>query len=44
MDYLLDTNILVHFVRSSALWEKIERDLQPFAPANTLYISAVSKG
>lgn len=44
MDYLLDTNILIHFVRSSVLWEKIENDLQPFAPGNNIHISAVTKG
>lgn len=44
MDYLLDTNILVHFVRSSILWEKLESNLQPFNKENTIHISAVTKG
>lgn len=44
MDYLLDTNILIHFIRASEIWKKADISLQLSNGQNTLYISAVTKG
>lgn len=44
MDYLLDTNILIHRVRLSSLGQKIEREFQLFSGNHHLIISAVTKG
>jgi len=44
MDYLLDTNILVHQVRQSTLGQRIERDFQLLSGNQNLFISAVTKG
>ena len=43
MDYLLDTNIVIHFVRNSKLSEKIEREYFQTKDLN-LYISIVEIG
>lgn len=44
MDFLLDTNILVHCVRRSPLGKKIEQEFQLFSGDHSLIISAVTKG
>ncbi len=44
MKYLFDTNILLHYLRRSALGRKIDQQINPFAPANTLLLSIVSVG
>lgn len=36
MDYLLDTNILLIYVRQSELKEKLDRRLNLFSPEHTL--------
>lgn len=44
MDYLLDTNILVHRVRLSSIGQTLEQQLQLFSGNHNLIISAVTKG
>jgi tRNA(fMet)-specific endonuclease VapC len=44
MDYLLDTNLLLIYLRQSSLKEKVEQQLQLFTSENTLLISVVSIG
>ncbi len=44
MHYLLDTNILVHLVRNSEKSEEVQLIFNLFDAAQSLYISAVSKG
>ena len=44
MTFLFDTNILLHYVRKSALLSKIEQQFDPFGPGNEAWISAVSLG
>lgn len=44
MDYLLDTNILVIYSRSSTLASQIEADLQLFSGEHNVAISAVTIG
>ena len=44
MIYLFDTNILLHFLRSSIVAQKIEKQYDPFRSDNTLLLSAVSEG
>ncbi|MFN0035629.1 MAG: type II toxin-antitoxin system VapC family toxin [Saprospiraceae bacterium] len=44
MDYLLDTNILVHRIRLSLTGQKIEQQFRLFSGNHNLIISAVTKG
>ncbi len=44
MHYLIDTNIIVHFVRDSALYKKVENDYQIFEPPNRVVVCEVSIG
>jgi len=44
MNYLLDTNILIAYLRSNDLAQRLESDLNLLNPANTLIISVVSIG
>lgn len=44
MDYLLDTNILVIYVRANELTRKIEQDLRLLSRDNDLVISVVTVG
>jgi tRNA(fMet)-specific endonuclease VapC len=44
MDYLLDTNIIVHLVRGSRLAYQIEEQLNLLGVDTKIYISAVTKG
>ena len=44
MNYLLDTNILLIYLRPSPIKEKLEQRFQLFDPANTLLISVVTVG
>lgn len=44
MNYLLDTNILLIYLRQSYLKEKLEQQFRLFNPANTLLISVVTVG
>jgi tRNA(fMet)-specific endonuclease VapC len=44
MDYLLDTNILVIYVRANELTRKIEQDLKLLTGDNDLVISVVTVG
>ncbi len=44
MDFVLDTNILVHFVRSDAHIRQVEQQFPLFAPENATFISIVSVG
>jgi tRNA(fMet)-specific endonuclease VapC len=46
MKYLLDTNILIHYLRQSSLANYIERTYQPLVPSSTTtpLISAVIQG
>ncbi len=44
MEYVLDTNILVQFVRNSLIAKAINEQYQLFSPDNRLYISIVSIG
>ena len=46
MNYLLDTNILIHYLRQSSLADYIERTYQPLVPSPTMkpLISAVIQG
>ena len=39
MDYLLDTNIVLIYLRQSGLKEELDRRLSLFSPENTLLIS-----
>lgn len=42
--YLLDTNILVHYVRASTLWERVRDKYQPLTTEPRPIISVVSEG
>jgi tRNA(fMet)-specific endonuclease VapC len=42
--YLLDTNILVHFVRNDSSWAKVRDEFQLFAIEPTPWISVVTSG
>jgi predicted nucleic acid-binding protein len=42
MNYLFDTNILVHFIRKSPIAEKVIGELDPFGAVNMTVISVVS--
>ncbi len=44
MNFLLDTNILVHYLRKDAVAAKVDRFFQPFAPGNRAIVSVVSFG
>lgn len=44
MDFVLDTNILVHFVRSDAHIRQLDEQFSLFAPGNAAFISLVSVG
>ena len=42
--YLLDTNILVHYVRGSLVWRRISETYQPLSITPTPLFSAVTEG
>lgn len=42
MNYILDTNILVIYVRANEVARNLEKDLDLFAQENNLVISAVT--
>ena len=44
MTFVLDTNILVHYLRKSPVFEKIDRDYSPLSVTNIAVISAVTVG
>ncbi|MEI6411323.1 MAG: type II toxin-antitoxin system VapC family toxin [Bacteroidota bacterium] len=44
MDFVLDTNILVHFIRSDEYIRKIIQDYTLFTPENSAFISIASVG
>ena len=44
MTYLFDSNILLHYVRQSALMTQIEQDFDPFGSGNETWLCVVSKG
>ena len=44
MDYLLDTNIVLIYLRQSGIKEELDKSLSLFSPKNTLLISVVSIG
>ncbi len=44
MIYLIDTNIIVHFVRDSQLYDTVEQGLDLFTRPNRVLISEVSVG
>ncbi len=44
MDFVLDTNVLVHFVRSDVYIQQIDRQFSLFSGDNAAFISIVSVG
>jgi predicted nucleic acid-binding protein len=44
MTYLFDPNIVLHYVRQSALMAQIEQDFDPFGSGNEVWMCVVSKG
>ncbi len=44
MIYLFDSNIVLHYIRQSAVMMQIERDFNPFGPDNESWLCVVSKG
>lgn len=44
MNYLFDTNILLHYFRSNTIKEQVERLYMPFEPYNTALLCVVSVG
>lgn len=44
MIYLFDSNIVLHYVRRSALMLQIEQDFDPFGLGNESWLCVVSKG
>lgn len=44
MDFILDTNVLVHFVRSNDHIRTIEERFSIFSPENSVFVSIVSIG
>jgi len=42
--YLLDTNVLVHYVRESELWSRIRDDYEPFTREQNPLFCVVSEG
>lgn len=44
MNFFFDTNILLHYIKKSALAAKVEGTYRPFAPENLSIISIVTEG
>jgi len=44
MKYLFDTSILIHYIRESPVYEKIEANFTPFQTGNFPCISVVTLG
>lgn len=44
MQYLLDTNLLVHYIRNSKIWQYVEDNYFPKGLTQCAFISEVSKG
>ena len=44
MDYILDTNILVHFIRNDEYIRQLENKFSLFSSGNSVFISIVSVG
>jgi len=44
MTYLIDTNIIVHFVRASATYELLEKNIPLLSNNLNIYFSEVSVG
>ncbi|MFK7982664.1 MAG: type II toxin-antitoxin system VapC family toxin [Saprospiraceae bacterium] len=44
MDFVLDTNILVYFIRSDKHIQQLEKEFPLFSPENAAFISIVSVG
>jgi len=44
MDFVLDTNILVHFIRSDTYIRQLDERFSLFSPENAAFISLVSVG
>ena len=44
MIFLFDSNIVLHYVRKSAVMLQIEQDFDPFGPGNESWLCVVSKG
>jgi predicted nucleic acid-binding protein len=44
MIYLFDSNIVLHYVRQSAVMTQIEQDFNPFGVGNEAWMCIVSKG
>ena len=44
MTYLIDTNIIMHYIRESEVFESVRRDYGMFTPSNNVIISEVSVG
>lgn len=44
MKYLFDTSILIHYIRESPVYEKIEANFAPFQTGNFPCISVVTLG
>lgn len=44
MKFLFDTNILLHYLRRSALAQVVDQQFAPFQSGNTLLFSIVSVG
>jgi len=44
MIYLFDSNIVLHYVRQSAVMTQIEQDFDPFGSGNEAWMCVVSKG
>lgn len=44
MIYLFDSNIVLHYVRQSAVMIQIEQDFDPFGTGNESWLCVVSKG
>jgi tRNA(fMet)-specific endonuclease VapC len=44
MNILFDTNILLHYLRSSAIIQQLEEKYKPFDSSNTAFLSVVSVG
>lgn len=44
MTYLFDSNIVLHYVRQSALMDQIEQNFYPFGSGNESWLCVVSKG
>lgn len=44
MIFVLDTNILIHYLRGSKVYEEVDRSFQPLDEKNVAVISAVTVG